>query len=440
MPPKSIPTDDFETIAEEIDLLVLDRVRQAVPAAIDQRLAVLNADLEARNAALQVELRNVQKAGAEVEAWLPNRFPRGATVAHRGGTWRCIASQGAEAAHEPNPDSPVWLPVTVGISEMKARKISVGHGELVCRLSNGTELKVDVPLPRMNLRGLHKPEETYKELDVVTRDGGSFVARYDNPGALPGPGWQVLAQRGKSAVLDVRQVKDIAAWLESKANATSYTERLEHGLSVDLMDTMRAHPQRATSQLAYRAFVADLVGAIIGRIAEVIGIAEDGMDVVRMASTLLVYPLFAPYEVGKKRAQPPAPKKGLAQRNALTVDIEREVLVLETRLFGDLIERLPAALGAPERRERLLAYTEAFYSRLAAADGELHQRHRDAEVAEAWRIPKPMEAVYKAGTGENSGGYALAVATALAPLLASRNPEVQRGCRASMDALSGQAA
>jgi hypothetical protein len=208
MPPKSSPTDDFDALAEEIDHLVLDRVRQAVPAEIDQRLAVLNADLQTRNAALELEIRSSQKAQAEVEAWLPNRYPRGATVAHRGGTWRVIATQGAEAAHEPNPDSPVWLPVTVGIDTMSARKISVGKGELNCRLSNGTALTVEIPLPRMNLRGLYKPEETsYKELDVCTKDGGSFIARYDNPGPLPGPGWQVLAQRGKSAPpLDHRQV------------------------------------------------------------------------------------------------------------------------------------------------------------------------------------------------------------------------------------------
>ena len=37
---------------------------------------------------------------------------------------------------------------------------------------------------------------TYETGDVVTRNGGSFVARRDNPGQCPGEDWQLLASQG----------------------------------------------------------------------------------------------------------------------------------------------------------------------------------------------------------------------------------------------------
>jgi len=46
------------------------------------------------------------------------------------------------------------------------------------------------------VRGTYASNETYKHLDVVMMNGSSFVARWDNPGACPGEGWQLLASRG----------------------------------------------------------------------------------------------------------------------------------------------------------------------------------------------------------------------------------------------------
>ena len=43
----------------------------------------------------------------------------------------------------------------------------------------------------------YDPQGEYRELDVVALNGGSFIARRDNPGACPGDGWQVMAERGK---------------------------------------------------------------------------------------------------------------------------------------------------------------------------------------------------------------------------------------------------
>jgi len=48
----------------------------------------------------------------------------------------------------------------------------------------------------LRLRGSYDSTATYLAHDVVTRDGSTFVACRDKPGACPGPDWQLLASRG----------------------------------------------------------------------------------------------------------------------------------------------------------------------------------------------------------------------------------------------------
>jgi hypothetical protein len=40
----------------------------------------------------------------------------------------------------------------------------------------------------------------YVELDVAVLDGGSFAARKDNPGACPGPDWQLVSRQGARGI------------------------------------------------------------------------------------------------------------------------------------------------------------------------------------------------------------------------------------------------
>jgi hypothetical protein len=47
------------------------------------------------------------------------------------------------------------------------------------------------------VRGTWTADEDYQALDVVALNGASFAARYDNPGACPGEGWQLIAAQGK---------------------------------------------------------------------------------------------------------------------------------------------------------------------------------------------------------------------------------------------------
>jgi hypothetical protein len=46
------------------------------------------------------------------------------------------------------------------------------------------------------VRGLYNEGARYEKFDVVALGGSSFIAREDNPGQCPGPGWQLLCSAG----------------------------------------------------------------------------------------------------------------------------------------------------------------------------------------------------------------------------------------------------
>ena len=48
------------------------------------------------------------------------------------------------------------------------------------------------------VRGTYQAGVSYVRGDMVALDGGSFIARKDNPGTCPGPGWQLIACQGKA--------------------------------------------------------------------------------------------------------------------------------------------------------------------------------------------------------------------------------------------------
>lgn len=49
----------------------------------------------------------------------------------------------------------------------------------------------------LRVRGTYEAAGEYLALDLVALNGGSFVARKDDPGHCPGEGWQMVAARGK---------------------------------------------------------------------------------------------------------------------------------------------------------------------------------------------------------------------------------------------------
>lgn len=70
-----------------------------------------------------------------------------------------------------------------------------GHEDWRCIVRAGTDGAAGRSFV---VRGTWDESVDYAEMDVVARDGASFVARCDNPGPCPGEGWQLMAMRGKT--------------------------------------------------------------------------------------------------------------------------------------------------------------------------------------------------------------------------------------------------
>jgi hypothetical protein len=49
--------------------------------------------------------------------------------------------------------------------------------------------------------GTYRAGETYKYLNIVALNGGSFIARADDPGPCPGDGWQLLVSASRAGKL-----------------------------------------------------------------------------------------------------------------------------------------------------------------------------------------------------------------------------------------------
>jgi hypothetical protein len=47
------------------------------------------------------------------------------------------------------------------------------------------------------VRGTFDQSVSYRRLDIVALNGGSFIALKDAPGPCPGPGWQLIASQGR---------------------------------------------------------------------------------------------------------------------------------------------------------------------------------------------------------------------------------------------------
>jgi hypothetical protein len=54
------------------------------------------------------------------------------------------------------------------------------------------------------IKGTHNPRDEYRIGDLVAKDGASFVARKDAPGACPGPDWQLVARQGQRGIAGPR--------------------------------------------------------------------------------------------------------------------------------------------------------------------------------------------------------------------------------------------
>jgi hypothetical protein len=116
--------------------------------------------------------------GPQGEPGAPGRFPavsawsrgihyQAAVVTHDGATW-CATRDTAEAP--PHED---WVCVAA-----PGRDGAEGRSFAIC--------------------GTWSDKVEYRALDVVAKDGSSFVARIDDPGMCPGDGWLMIAHQGRA--------------------------------------------------------------------------------------------------------------------------------------------------------------------------------------------------------------------------------------------------
>jgi hypothetical protein len=68
------------------------------------------------------------------------------------------------------------------------------HADWICLAAAGRDAK------GIAVRGTFDDKAEYHRLDVVARNGGSFIALKDAPGPCPGSGWQLLTCPGKRGV------------------------------------------------------------------------------------------------------------------------------------------------------------------------------------------------------------------------------------------------
>jgi hypothetical protein len=99
-----------------------------------------------------------------VKLWMPETvYYQGDVVAHDGGTFQAMCDTG-------QPPS---------------------HAHWICLATAGRDGKT------IAVRGTFDESVSYRRLDVVALNGGSFIALKDAPGPCPGPGWQLIASQGR---------------------------------------------------------------------------------------------------------------------------------------------------------------------------------------------------------------------------------------------------
>jgi hypothetical protein len=83
------------------------------------------------------------------------------------------------------------------------------------------------------VRGTFQPGINYVRGDMVVLDGGSFIARKDNPGKCPGDGWQLMAKQGARGIAGPKGERGpagniIVGWILDRGNFR-ITPRLSDG-------------------------------------------------------------------------------------------------------------------------------------------------------------------------------------------------------------------
>jgi hypothetical protein len=168
--PRERKLDVVPPTLAEIDQRIEERIAAEHKFMMDilaEALAELKNDAEMRGPPGPAGPRGEQGPPgllAMVKLWVPETvYYAGDVVAHDGGTFQAKRDTG-------QPPS---------------------HADWMCLASSGRDGK------SIAVRGTFDQSASYRRLDVVALNGGSFVALKDAPGPCPGPGWQLIASQGK---------------------------------------------------------------------------------------------------------------------------------------------------------------------------------------------------------------------------------------------------
>jgi hypothetical protein len=151
---------------------------------------------------LQTEIAELRRP---IPAWAPGTCAAGQLVVHRGSTWQATVETATEPPHE----------------------------DWICVAAAGRSLTV---------RGTWHAAETYRHLDVVTLNGGSFAARRDDPGPCPGEGWQLIAGQGKRG-----RAPAVASMTVSDRGVLTLRNDNGSSVSVDLAPLLRRFAEERTT-------------------------------------------------------------------------------------------------------------------------------------------------------------------------------------------------
>ena len=87
------------------------------------------------------------------------------------------------------------------------------HCDWICLARGGRDAK------NFTVRGVYRVGKRYQALDIVSKNGGSFIARCDDPGECPGDGWANLtcpanvAPKARWVLKGIRAIRVLTAML-----------------------------------------------------------------------------------------------------------------------------------------------------------------------------------------------------------------------------------
>jgi len=99
-----------------------------------------------------------------------------------------------------------------------------------------TKAMLDAALS-VRVRGTYQAGVSYARGDMVALDGGSFVARKDNPGKCPGADWQLVARQGARGIAGPKGDRG-----PSGRSITSWKVDRQHFLVIPIMSDGQEGP------------------------------------------------------------------------------------------------------------------------------------------------------------------------------------------------------